>query len=372
VIGEKTFNEAIGQASGGPVTVQLPAEASESGKALEFPAQSLNDLNQASSDLVIVSGNRTLRFPSGSIKGISDMQAHVRIVMNASWSQEAQSTVSQSIQTSTDYASTGVVLSVVIQLISGSTVTEIHQLDKPAVVNQKLTDEQQKQVSANLAGVYYVDGQKLEYVGGTLKDGVLTFTATHFSYYALLQYNKLFIDMKGHWAENEVKMLAAKHIVTGVDDTHYVPNRSITRAEFVTLVMRALDWNGTAAGSASGSSFSDVKAGQYYTDAVAKASALGIVSGYGGAFRPNDNITREEAVVALVRAANQMKYRGTGGQGKPAFADAASISAWAAAFVDQAWTKGLIQGDGTKFKPHSAVTRAEVAVMVNRLINNGQ
>lgn len=373
IIGSDVLANAAQQASGA-VTIELPASAAESGAALEFPAKSVSELESKNLDLVITSGNRTVRFPAGSLAVSGDELARIRIVLNAAWSDEAKTLVAQSLQGNADYKTTGVVLSVVIQVINGDSVTEIHELDKPAVVTLELTEEQQKLLSADLAGVYYVDGQGAEYVPGTLNNGTFTFTAEHFSYYAILEYNKTFVDLAGHWAENAVKALAAKHIVTGVDERHYEPNRGITRAEFVTLIMRAVEQAGNASDIAAAPSgtaanpFKDVAPGQYYTQQVADAAALGIVNGYGGAFRPNERITREEAVVALIRAVEYSGESGSGGQGTPAFADAKEISAWAAAAVNEAWSQGLIQGDGMRFNPHHSVTRAEVAVMIQRML----
>lgn len=366
IAGSDVLAKAAQQASDA-VTIELPASAAESGSALEFPAKSLTGLEDREIDLIITSGNRTVRFPAGSLAVSADELTRVRIVLNAAWSDEAKAVVEQSLRVSPDYTSTGVVLSVVIQLISGDKVTEIHQLDKPAVVTLKLTDEQAKQISADLAGVYYADGKTLEYTPGTVKNGTFNFTVGHFSYYTILEYSKTFVDLVGHWAESSVKSLAAKGIVKGIDENHYAPGRSITRAEFVALIMRTLEQSGKPlADQGTEGTFTDVPASQYYTRNVADAAALGIITGYNGKFRPNDQITREEAVVALVRAADYFNLAANGGQ--PAFADAGSISGWAKTAVDSAWSKGLIQGDGKKFSPNRAVNRAEVAVMVKRLI----
>ncbi|MED4957132.1 S-layer homology domain-containing protein [Paenibacillus macerans] len=366
IAGSDVIAKAAEQAKGA-VTIELPASAAESGSALEFPAKSLTGLEDREIDLIVTSGNRTVRFPAGSLAVSADELTRVRVVLNAAWSDEAKAVVEQSLRANPDYTSTGVVLSVVIQLISGDNVTEIHQLDKPAEVTLKLTDEQAKQISADLAGVYYADGKTLEYTPGTVKNGTFNFTVGHFSYYTILEYSKTFVDLVGHWAESSVKSLAAKGIVKGVDANHYAPGRSITRAEFVALIMRTLEQSDKPlADLGAEGTFTDVPAGQYYTRNVADAAALGIITGYNGKFRPNDQITREEAVVALVRTADHFNLAANGGQ--PAFADAGSISSWAKTAVDSAWSTGLIQGDGKKFSPDRAVTRAEVAVMLKRLI----
>ncbi|MFM9279804.1 S-layer homology domain-containing protein [Paenibacillus jiagnxiensis] len=366
IVGSGTLAAAAGQAKDA-VTIQLPAAAGESGAPLEFPAGSLKDLQSKQLDLIITSGNHTVRFPAGSIgTSAAKEQSILRIVLNTAMTEEAGKVVEQTLQTNTDYTQTGIVLSVVIQLVTDGQVVEIHELDKPASVTIQLTAEQAAKLRAALAAVYYVDGKQLEYIGGKLNGDLFSFTAKHFSYYTVLEYNKTFVDLAGHWAEQAVNQLAAKGIVTGVDERHYEPNRAITRAEFVTLIMRAIEQTGKS--SANGANpFSDVKAGQYYTGPIAAAAELGIVTGYDGKFRPADRITREEAVVSLVRAA---KYFSTTQQqqGEPSFADAGKISSWAAAAVKEAWSAGLIEGDGKAFKPKNSVTRAEVAVMIQRLL----
>jgi hypothetical protein len=366
IVGSGTLAAAAGQAKDA-VTIQLPAAAGESGAPLEFPAGSLKDLHSKQLDLIIMSGNHTVRFPAGSMgASAAKEQSILRIVLNTAMTEEAGKVIEQTLQANTDYTQTGIVLSVVIQLVTDGQVVEIHELDKPASVTIRLTAEQAAKLRADLAGVYFVDGKQLEYTGGKLNGDLLTFTAKHFSYYTVLEYNKTFVDLAGHWAEQAVNQLAAKGIVTGVDERHYEPNRAITRAEFVTLIMRAIEQTGKSSANAA-NPFSDVKEGQYYTGPIAAAEELGIVTGYDGKFRPSDRITREEAVVSLVRAA---KYFSTTKQqqGEPSFADAGKISSWATAAVKEAWSAGLIQGDGKAFKPQNPVTRAEVAVMIQRLL----
>ncbi|MNW25226.1 Endo-1,4-beta-xylanase A precursor [compost metagenome] len=365
IVGSGTLTKAAEQAKDA-VTIQLPV-AGETVAPLEFPAGSLKDLQNKQLDLIITSGNHTVRFPYGSI-GVSDAkeQSILRIVLKTELTEEAKNVIGQALKANEGYASTEVLLSVVIQIVTDSQVVEIHQLDRPATVTIQLRAEQADKLRSALAGMYYVDGTKLEYVGGKLTGDIFTFTATHFSYYAVFEYNKSFVDMVGHWAEQAVMQLAAKHIINGVDEQHYEPNRPITRAEFVTLIMRALEQTGQKSANAA-NLFSDVAEGQYYTGQIAAAAELGIVTGYDGKFRPADRITREEAVVSLVRAAKYFNLAGKQ-QGEPSFTDRGQISSWAATAVNEAWAAGLIQGDGKAFNPKNSVTRAEVAVMIQRLL----
>ncbi len=369
IIGSDTLAKVIAQASDS-ITINLPTPASDSGNALEFPASVLKDLKEKQLNLILSSGDTVIRYPAGFLTASdpNDKQARVRILLNSSYTDTAKNMVDSSIRNLPDYASTKSVLSVEIQLISSSgSIIDIHKLEQPAEVTMKLTKDQQQAISSDLAGVYYVNGDTPEYVGGVIANGTLTFTATHFSYYAILDYNKTFVDTTEHWAEQSIKSLAAKHIVSGVDDRHYEPNRSITRAEFVTLLMRAIDWKGNAEVKAAANTFKDVAVSQYYSEPVNRAASLGIISGYNGAFRPNDRITREEAVVAMMRSDHFFKLA-VSSKDEIHFSDRSEISTWASEAVSQASSLGLVEGNANRFNPKRSVTRAEVAVMINRLL----
>ena len=111
-----------------------------------------------------------------------------------------------------------------------------------------------------------------------------------------------------------------------------------------------------------GKSFNDVKAGEWYTDAVLWASGEGILDGYGdGRFGTNDPVTHEQMVTLLWRFS-----------GKPAgtadlsgYKDANQISDWAKEAFAWAVSVGLVQGKGDGvLDPQCKATRAEVAQIV--------
>ncbi|WP_308637257.1 S-layer homology domain-containing protein [Paenibacillus silvisoli] len=117
-----------------------------------------------------------------------------------------------------------------------------------------------KSIGPNYAGVYYLNGDKAEYVGGTLKGNRLTFTTNHFSSFAVMEYRKSFADMTGNWAADYVQKLAAKHLVNGLDEHTFGPKLAVTRADFATMAVRALGYD---AEQGTASPFSDVKADAY-------------------------------------------------------------------------------------------------------------
>lgn len=174
-----------------------------------------------------------------------------------------------------------------------------------------------------------------------------------------------FTDMIGHWAENDVNEMAKQGIVSGVTETTFEPDRSITRAEFAALITRALKLSAANDDSA----FADVASDAWYAGEVAAAAAAGLINGYQGYFRPEDTITREEMAVVMMKT---YVFRGKEPlNGKlDQFADRESISEWAKAYVDQAVSVGLISGMSTNtFAPRDNATRAQAASIIKRLLD---
>lgn len=111
-----------------------------------------------------------------------------------------------------------------------------------------------------------------------------------------------FADMAGHWAKEDVELLASKQIVNGISDNKFGPDDKITRAQFATLLVRSLGITSSNAGGKA-IAFNDVKASDWYAEAVTLASRAGLINGYEDqTFRPDRNITREETAIMIARA----------------------------------------------------------------------
>ncbi len=248
---------------------------------------------------------------------------------------------------------------------------------RPVTITMKF-DRSKAGSEAQLALCYYdpaaeawirLNNIKVDWEKGTVSGEIGHFTK--FAVIAVASVEKLpvapapslFSDIAGHWAEGNIGLLVASGAISGYPDGTFKPDNDITRAEFATVLVKAL-----GLGQKTGKVFSDT-AGHWAKDDIATAAAHGIVSGYSAAsasFGPNDKITREQMAVMIVKAANpanseQMLI--------PIFSDSAGISEWAGEAVAAAAKAGLLNGypDGT-FRPQGLATRAEAATVIIKAI----
>lgn len=233
----------------------------------------------------------------------------------------------------------------------------------------KLALKLNPEADGQLAGVYVIHGNSgLEYVGGRYNNGLLEAELTHFSRYAALEYVKNYKDIPAdHWVWEAVRRLSAKHVVEGVDTGSFAPDTAVTRAQFAAMLVRAMGWT-----AASAAPFADVASDAWYAQAVAAAYEHGVADGTAEQrFSPEATVTREEMAVMIVRAYGKAtgKQAPSSSAASFPFADAASISYWAADSVKRAAALELLHGqEGSLFAPAASTTRAESAqVMMNLL-----
>ncbi len=166
------------------------------------------------------------------------------------------------------------------------------------------------------------------------------------------------------WAVEAIEALTQEGILNGVSEHEFAPEKTVTRAEFLKMVMTAFD----LPVSNDDTAFTDVTKDDWYYGYVVGASSLGIVSGYGdGAFGPNDNITRQDMAVILVKALQQASVS-LEEAAQVSFADDGDIDAYAKQSVYQLANAGVINGKGDNlFVPKDFATRAEAAVMIYKI-----
>lgn len=199
------------------------------------------------------------------------------------------------------------------------------------------------------------------------KTGKMKLSAARFGTFSVYWNEFSYEDMSGHlWASDGVAALSARQIVKGIGDNRFAPDRAVTRAEFLSLLMEAFDW----AGAGEGANFSDVDGEEWYADAVATAKAKGIVNGYGdGSFGAERTITREEMAVMAVRTLNAAAMELPKQRESIAFADASQIASFAEEAIGVLVEAGILEGTGSgKFAPKAQATRAEAAVLAARML----
>ncbi len=169
------------------------------------------------------------------------------------------------------------------------------------------------------------------------------------------------------WFYSDVMFVYENGLFSGTDSRSFSPNASMTCAMLVTVLYRL---EGEPAGTGS-SSFSDVCSGSYYEKAVAWATANGIVTGTGStSFSPDAKVTREQLAAILYRYAQYKKLGTDAGAKLDSFSDAGNVSGYASEALSWAVSEGLINGASGRLMPKGDATRAQVAAILHRFVEN--
>lgn len=169
------------------------------------------------------------------------------------------------------------------------------------------------------------------------------------------------------WFYSDVMFVYENGLFSGTDSRSFSPNASMTRAMLVTVLYRL---EGEPVGTGS-SSFSDVRSGSYYEKAVAWAAANGIVTGTGStSFSPDAKVTREQLAAILYRYAQYKKLDTDAGAKLDSFSDAGNVSGYASEALSWAVSEGLINGASGRLMPKGDATRAQVAAILHRFVEN--
>lgn len=250
------------------------------------------------------------------------------------------------------------------------------QFEEPVLVNMKIVVPPLVKPENIIFAKYAEDSEKWLAIPAVLdlEKGLLTAKLEQYSKYIVIakkdkQSFKDISETSFYWAKDVIEQLAGVGIIAGVDGEHFEPGRAITRAEFTSLLVKALELDRDQDGS-SETGFNDVQVGKWYSDAIGIAVENNLVSGYeDDTFRPYREITREEAVAVILRTMN-VEVEETKQQ--TGFIDDGEISDWARASIATASAMELISGyeDGT-LQPRADINRAEGAAIIYRMLMHG-
>ena len=171
-----------------------------------------------------------------------------------------------------------------------------------------------------------------------------------------------FSDLASHWGEAFIQGLVSKGLIRGFPDGTFKPEASMTRAEYAAIIAKTFDLprqRGTGTGV-----FTDVKGDFWAATAISQAASMGFVSGFpDGTFRPQQNLTRVEALVSLVSGLGL-----TGGNPNLLlfYSDRASVPSYATQAIATATQRRLVVNypKPEQLEPMRSITRAEVAALI--------
>lgn len=178
-----------------------------------------------------------------------------------------------------------------------------------------------------------------------------------------------FVDVdEDDWFYGDVEYVYGNGLMNGVDDTHFAPDDTLTRGMIVTILYRM---EGEPAVHTFGT-FDDVDVyDDWFGEAVEWAAKNGIVKGYdNGNFGPYDAITREQLAAILFRYAGFKGYDVSARADLSKFTDADSVSAYAVEAMQWAVAEGLINGANGALMPQASATRAQVAAIIRRFLED--
>jgi len=173
----------------------------------------------------------------------------------------------------------------------------------------------------------------------------------------------VFPDISGHYAEKHIVQLAESNIVNGYEDGTFRPDGNITRAEFASMIVNALE-KGCGYKLEGSNTFPDT-IGHWGENHISKLIACGIVNGYeDGTFKPDSAITRGQAAIM---GANMLYYCGISPQSHNSYPD--TVGHYADSHIQTLEYYGVTNGydDGT-FKPDNNVTRGQAAMIIRNCL----
>lgn len=180
-----------------------------------------------------------------------------------------------------------------------------------------------------------------------------------------------FPDVRGHWGEGAILGLCMRGVLAGYADGRFKPDSTVTRAEFLKMVVETM---GERPEPTQKASFKDVPPSHWSHGFVERAVSLKLIrpTEYSGVLRPDQPMPRKEMAVILVRAAGE-EQKAQRLAGSPlSFSDTGTLPAWLKGYIACAVEEGLLNGfPDRSFRPDGILTRAEAATVMMRLDGMG-
>jgi hypothetical protein len=368
-ISETTLESAFNQSAvniSGMITAEvvIPRTAEETGYEITLPLTTLA-LQDTSRQIEIKTDIATITLPSNMLNaedyhGAKDVTLTIESADKTKLSTELLAQIGNS---------------PVIELelrIAGHVVAWNNE-DAPVTVSISYEPTEAEKADPEHIVIWYIDGagNAISVPSGKYDPatGKVTFTTTHFSKYAIVYVKKSYTDLdKVNWAKKQIEVLTSKGIMNSRTETEFAPIVGITRAEYISALVRTLNLSAKF-----DVNFSDVKLGDLYYKEIGTAKMLGITSGVGNNnFKQEATITRQEMLVMTERALRSLKRISKTGtmEDLEKFIDRGEIAVYSINSISALVKEGLIKGDGSKLNGSADTTKAEAAVFLYRIYNN--
>ncbi|MEO3946445.1 alpha-amylase family glycosyl hydrolase [Gorillibacterium sp. CAU 1737] len=266
-------------------TVELSLSGIAAGERVKvlLPSQALVSDAARKGSLRIAAGELTITIPGGAWP-TAGQAGGGRFVLEIGTAVDSETTaVSNRIQgVDAGYRSAGSLFHLSVTTSDGKPVAFREKLEWSRALSER---ELAMLSEPSKAGAYGIgtEGQP-SYLGGRLSEGRFLFKSLELGDFLILQYNKSFRDVPGGWSKAYIEVLAAKHIARGIGEDVFRPQGIVTRAELAAFLGRTLGFS-TAADfdttePGEGGFFPDIPAASYYADYAAALGQAGILTGY--------------------------------------------------------------------------------------------
>lgn len=357
---KKALEQAAPAANGKKqVIIEVPKQANALSYEVQLPAQHLKGTENFV--LLLKIDQAILEIPSNMLTSMTENMEYVSIrVKEISKDRLAAA--------ARDRMGSGPVIE--LNVLAGGQVIAWSNPNAPVKVSIPYTPTAEQLSHPDLLVAQYLadNGSMTPILNGRydMASGALVFLTAQFGTYGAAYMSIDFEDLRNvPWAQQAVSAMAARDIIQGTSRSSFSPASSMTRREFIALLVRALELKGRGQDQAA---FSDVQMGAYYSKELAAAKQLGIVSGYeDNTFRPDHAISRQDMMVIAARALAAAGKKASGSGTLSAYSDADQISDYAKESLASLVKYGIVNGKNGKLAPGDSLTRAEAAVIVYRI-----
>lgn len=188
---------------------------------------------------------------------------------------------------------------------------------------------------------------------------------------AITNPNVTFLDIDSYQYKSEIEVLASRGIISGKAEGIFDAEATMTRSEFATIIVRALGLD-----DGDTNQFTDVSVNDWFYKYVNTAYSYGIVSGVSDSeFNPNGTITREEAAVMVARAAKLCGMDTAEISARDilaVFTDYMTVSDWAMDSMAFCYDSKILSDEEIEIKPKQEITRGEIAKILFNMMGKAQ